>query len=342
MNRLAQLSRRQRGLTMVELLVAMAIGMIVSVAAVTMLLLGRSGYSTVDNTSLLIDRERFALDVLGKVIAQAGYEDFGRDPPVIRSYAIKENPSLDPEPDMFGWNNAIYSTPAGSTLTLSTAIADSDRPGKCTGVPAGDTSCFNGSDVLAVRFQGSSLPGGTTADNSIINCLGNGEASSDDLNKRAVNVFYVQRDTNTREPSLHCAYYNHATSAWVAQPLIEGVEALQVLYGTDSVTPLTAPGAPPDNYRVDRWLRADQLKVAGNAAGTRENWRRVRAVRVGLVLRGPIGSAPEVGTQTLAPLGTPTFTIAADVGSSLSTAADTRLRRVVTFTVHLRNDLSTR
>jgi type IV pilus assembly protein PilW len=331
--------RTQRGMTMVELLVAMVIGMIVSIAAVTMLLLGRSGYTTVDATSLLIDRERFALDLMGKVIGQAGYEDFGRDPPVLRSFVIKQNPSADPEPDIFGWNNAIYSTPASATLTTSTDIADSDRPTKCGSVT--DTSCLNGSDVLAIRFQGSSIPGSASADNTVVNCLGTGEASSDSLERRVVNVFYVQRDATTQEPSLYCAYYNHATSAWVAQPLIEGVEAMQVMYGTDNVTPLTAPGALGD-FLVDRWLRADQLKVASNATATRENFRRVRSVRVGLVLRGPRGSAPEVSTMTIAPLGSPSYVVTADAGTSLTASPDTRLRRVVNFTVHLRNDLSTR
>lgn len=331
--------RSQRGMTMVELLVAMVVGMIVSIAAVTMLMLGRSGYTTVDSTSLLIDRERFALDLMGKVIGQAGYEDFGREPPVLRAFVVQQDPSMDPEPDIFGWNNAVYSTPTSATLTTSTAIADSDRPTKCGSVT--DTSCRSGSDVLAIRFQGSSLPGSVSADNTVVNCLGVGEASADSLERRVVNIFYVQRDATTQEPSLYCAYYNHTSSTWVAQPLLEGVEALQVMYGTDNVTPLTAPAALGD-FLVDRWLRADQLKVAGNTAATRENFRRVRAVRVGLVLRGPRGSAPEVSTMTFTPLGSPTYVVGADVGTALVTAPDTRLRRVANFTVHLRNDLSVR
>lgn len=339
--RVAEPSRRtQRGMTMVELLVAMVVGMIVSIAAVTMLMLGRSGYTTVDSTSMLIDRERFALDLMGKVIGQAGYEDFGRDPPVIRAFVIQQNPSMDPEPDIFGWNNAVYSTPTSATLTTSTAIADNDRPTKCGSVT--DTSCLSGSDVLAIRFQGSSLPGSASADNTVVNCLGIGEASGASLDLRVVNVFYVQRDATTQEPSLYCAYYNHVTSAWVAQPLLEGVEALQIMYGTDNVTPLTAPPTALGDFLVDRWLRADQLKVAGNTAATRENFRRVRAVRVGLVLRGPRGSAPEVGTMTVTPLGSPTYVASGDAGSALATAADTRLRRIANFTVHLRNDLSLR
>lgn len=126
-------------------------------------------------------------------------------------------------------------------------------------------------------------------------------------------------------------------------PLIEGVETFQVLYGTDGVTAATVPStaAGSQDSVADRWLRADQLTVAGNAAATRENWRRVRAVKVGMVLRGLAGSAQQSTTATFAPLG-PFYVSSADTGTSLSVAADGRLRLASTFTVHLRNDLTLR
>ena len=179
----------------------------------------------------------------------------------------------------------------------------------------------------------------------MINCAGQGEKglTTNDLNERAVSMFHVTRGTNG-EPSLSCSYYNHATGAWVApSPIIEGVESLQILYGTDGVTAATVPStaASAQDSIADRWLRADQLTVTGNDAATRENWRRVRAVRVGLVLRGVTGSAQQAMTATFAPLGA-LYSSTADTGSSLSVAADSRLRLQSTFTVHLRNDLTLR
>ena len=93
---------------------------------------------------------------------------------------------------------------------------------------------------------------------------------------------------------------------------------------------------------AERWLRADQLTVPGNEAGTRASWRRVRALRIGLVLRGPVGSAQQSSTATFTPLGAPFTDAANDTGSSLTVPADRRLRQAVTFTVHLRNDLAIR
>lgn len=324
---------------MVELLVAMVVGMMVIIAALSMLVLGRSGYDAVDSSSQLVDRERFAVDLISKVIAQAGFEDLSANPPITRALVLAAGG--DPEPDVFAWNNAFYTRLDNLFITESTKIVDENRPTKCGTVT--DTSCRNGSDILVVRFQGVGPSVGAGPDGTMVNCMGVSEPGIEtgDLNERALSIFYIRRDANTEEPNLYCAYYKHATGLWEGeQPLLEGVESMQLLFGTDNVTPGTAPAGVAEDVTYDRWLRADQLKVPGNLAATRANWRRVRAVRVGLVLRGPPGSAQEFATASLAPLGSPTYVLAADTGSQLDVAADGRLRRVVNFTVHLRNIIS--
>ncbi|MFZ3082854.1 PilW family protein [Rhodoferax ferrireducens] len=340
--RLPHTGRKQRGLTLVELLVALGLGLLVVVIAATALLLGQQGYRSVDTTTQLRDRERFAADLLARVIIQTGYQDLGAGSVSLRSTAkLLGN---DPEPDIFGWNNAVYKNPDDLVLSTSTKIANGNRPTSslCT---ANDTSCKNGSDVLVVRYQGVNSPtDATKPDNTMINCMGFGEAglTNGNLNDRAASVFHVTRGTNG-EPSLSCSFYKFATGVWAAsQPMIEGVESFQVLFGTDGVTPLTAASAAVTQDTVaERWLRADQLTVAGNTAATRENWRRVRAVRVGLVLRGPVGSAEQAYADPFTPLG-PMYASPDDTGSNLSVTADRRLRLQSTFTVHLRNDLTLR
>ena len=331
---------KQSGLTLLELLVALGLGLIVVAIAAAALTVSQQGYRAVDATTALRDRERFATDLISRVIVQAGYQDFGAANAVLRSSAT--GLGNDPEPDIYGWNNAVYKTPDDLLLSTSTKIVTNNRPSDCGSIT--DTSCRNGSDVLLVRFQGvSASSGGSVADNTMINCAGQGEAGvvTGDLNERAISMFHVTRGTNG-EPSLSCSYY--AGGVWVAPlPMIEGVETFQVLFGTDGVTPATVPStaAGAQDSVADRWLRADQLTVAGNAVATRENWRRVRAVRVGMVLRAPVGSAQQAIAATFAPLGN-LFANSADVGSSLSVAADGRLRLTSTFTVHIRNDLTLR
>jgi type IV pilus assembly protein PilW len=329
----------QQGLTLIELLVALGLGLLVVIIAATALLTGQQGYRAVDATTQLRDKERFATDLVSRVIIQAGFQDLGAQQVVLRSSAAIQG--TDPEPDIYGWNNAAYVSPNDLVLSSNTAITSGSRPGACT---VNDTSCKNGSDILVVRFQGvTSATNPGNPDNTIINCAGQGEAGSilGDLNERAASIFYVSRGTNS-EPSLSCAYYNFTTGNWVAAPILEGIESLQLLFGTDQVSPNAVPSTTATQDTVaDRWLRADELKVTGNDSATRENWRRVRAVRVGLVLRGPVGSSQQSITSTLTPLG-PMYVSANDTGSSFSAAADGRLRLQSTFTVHLRNDLTMR
>lgn len=337
----SNLPRHQQGLTLVELLVALGLGLLVVTIAATALLLGQQGYRSVDSSTELRDRERFVSDLLTRVIVQAGYQDLGANAITMRSTAkLLGN---DPEPDVFGWNNAIYATPDDRLLTTSTKIANGNRPSSC-GV-ANDTSCKNGSDILVVRYQGVSSPtNAAQSDSTMINCAGQGEAGllTGDLNDRAVSIFHVNRGLNG-EPALSCSYFNSTTGLWVAPtPIIEGVESFQLLFGTDSVIPaMAASAALVQDTVTDRWLRADQLAVAGNDAATRENWRRVRSVRVGLVIRGAVGSAQNYAAATLNPLGS-LFSSNSDIGTNLAVAADGRLRLQSTFTVHLRNDLSLR
>jgi type IV pilus assembly protein PilW len=337
-NRLRRGPQRQLGLSLVELLVALGLGLVVVVIAATALLLGQQGYRAVDTTTQLRDRERFTADLLARVIIQAGYQDLGVATVTLRSTAVQAGQD-DPEPDIYGWNNAVYATPPNLILSEIGNITNGNRPTKCGTV--NDTSCKNGSDILVVRYQGVTSPTNPAkSDNTMINCRGEGESglSTGNLNDRAASIFHVTRDTSG-EPSLSCSYYNFGSGTWVAStPLIEGVESFQVLYGTDGVAPGLAPTAAQDSV-AERWLRADQLTVAGNAASTRENWRRVRAIRVGLVLRGPVGSAQQSTTAAFSPLGS-LFASSSDTGSSLAVAADRRLRQQSTFTVHLRNDLS--
>ena len=328
----------QRGLTLVELLVSLGLGMLVVVIAVAALTMGQQGYRAVDASTDLRDRERFAKDLISRVLIQAGYQDFGVSSGVtVRSSAALQG--VNPEPDLFGWNNAVYATPSNLILSESDKIVSENRPGSCT---VNDTSCKNGSDVLVVRFQGvSSTTNAANTDNTMINCMGRGETGikTGDLDTRATSIFSVTRGLNG-EPALSCSYYSG--TAWATNPMIEGVESFQVLFGTDQVAASTAPSTIAVQDTVaDRWLRADQLTVTGNDAGTRENWRRVRAVRVGLVLRGAPGSAQQSIGTTMTPLGS-LYASSNDIGSSLTVAADGRLRLQSTFTVHMRNDLTLR
>ena len=332
----------QKGLSLVEMLVALVISLLITLAAVSALIVTRQGFTTIDVSSQLRDNSRFATDLIQRIGGQAGYKnDFFASAKASRlnSNTIPVVKGIDNiEPYVYGYNNALLSVSGSSIAISSTARTTSD-----------------GSDVLVLRYQASTAATTSGAtDGSMINCAGfTGSATApSDLGDRMVSIFHLMKDSTTGEPSLYCSYLKTDGTGYLTQPIVQGVENFQVLYGTDNVTPATAPPATAasdaSDSTPDRYLRADQLTVTGDATATNNNWRRVRSVRIGMVLRGAPNSQQGSGPTTFYPFGSAKASISGTAGSALSSSsdvgtiftptADGRMRMVSTFTVHLRNN----
>ena len=65
---------RQYGLSMVELLVAMALGLLLTVGALQMMLASQQLYDTTDSQSRIQENGRFALDFLSRELSKAYYQ----------------------------------------------------------------------------------------------------------------------------------------------------------------------------------------------------------------------------------------------------------------------------
>ena len=317
---------KQAGLTLLELLVAMTLGLLIVLAAAAALLVSRQGFFAVDAASQLRDNARYAQSIVQRVGVQAGFKNINMlvPPP-------PEDPANPFEPSVFGINNAKRSTStawdAGSTWGTSDA-------GK-------------NSDILVLRAHVSTTTGevGSPSDGSMIDCLGEAPPVTSELDGGFFNILHVQA-SSAGEPALMCTRAA-AGGGFEAQPLVQGVESFQVLYGVDNVVPNTAPTGATDSV-PDRYLRADQLTVTGNDAATYANWRRVRSLRIGMVLWSQPGFAVDTVFQTFYSLGTSRSSASGAIGSAFAHATndpgtvftppvDRRLRQVVTFTVHLRN-----
>lgn len=308
-------ARGQAGVTLVELLIACALGLVIALAATTALVTSQQGFTTVDAASQLRDNARFAADLVTRVALQTGYKD---TPYAATPRAAVAGAPANPPTPVFGADNArpAQSDPAGTFL------------------PNGEA----GSDVLVLRFQvPETSPGTGVADGSLIDCSGQSAPNTalprerDDL---LTNVFYVALYKD--EPTLMCVVVSPTGTVGSPQPLVAGVESFQVLFGTDGVVAGTPPTLATDSV-ADRLLRADQLEVPADPAGTLANWRRVRSLRIGMVLRGPKAPLEDRTVSTLYPLGR-AMAGAGDAGAAFAPPADSRFRQVLTFTVHLRND----
>jgi len=318
-----QTQQTQRGLTLVELLVALALGSIIVMAAVAALTMSRQGFNTVDASAQLRDNGRFATSIIRRLVTQAGYLDYKYASTTAGSvFKMGDSSATEIEPNIKGFNDALYQQ--------ALAIGTSNTPG---------TGGVNDSDMLVLRFQSGTYTkadGTETADLSMIDCGGN-RITEPPLtsSERILSVFHIAEGSDN-EPSLMCTRVNQTTGVWSTQPLVQGIESLQILYGVDGVNPggaLSAADSLPERY-----LRADQL-VASTDADTNKNWERVRSLRIGMVIRGPVGSAQGTDSPELFPLGAKDMMDStADAGSKFPAKTDRRLRQTVTFTVHLRNN----
>lgn len=340
-NKTRALRHFQRGVTITELMIAMVISLVVMGAASSIYLISNQSFTTVDTSSQLQDSARFATYIVRRMVQQAGYEDFS-------DYAAdggraKSNTAWAGQPtcvqaDLCGFNNLI--------VPVANVVAGT----------AGTSGTLAGpfySDTLVVQFQGQSLVDpatkqpSSTPDGSIIDCSGTPVAgNTTSPPTRAMSALYVEINTVTGDPELYCSSRIFATGAARPRtPLVKGVEVFKVMYevGNDvEGAPVTnGPDGAPDRFR---WVRADQVaaltltKPANSTASADVTaWQGVVAVRFGMVLRGDLGTATTPPAAiTYYPLGQDLAT-AADPATTYVAPIDTRLRRVVTFTVHLRN-----
>lgn len=319
-----EMSRRyrgtcQNGLTIVELMIALTLGLFVVLMATGLLVTAKTSYIMQAEATRLDDTGRFVNGQISRALRQSGYRN--QDP--------DEGPVL---PD-----SAIGTNVMGLDASGLQSDAEGMKP-----VPS---SAVNGSDVLAARFFG---VGGGVGDGSIVNCagfsVGVSALSADASDQRGWSIFYVAKDA-TGEPELRCKY--QGKSGWTSDAIARGVESFQVLYGID----LDGDGLPDRfvNARaVDAMARMGALvkpgatsSVAGLAASSA--WTNVVEVRIAMLIRGAQGSAHSPAPSRFELFGASYGSDGADndpgtviVESNLPASAKNRLRKVFRFAVQLR------
>lgn len=299
-------------MTLVELMIALTLSLVILLAATSMFLSTSSSYRSQDDVGTLQQGGRFALELLARLIRQTEYENWDKaNGHIVNSLAYFERSGSRLSPAIMGANDVR---------------PDAKYPADFAKVKAGG---IHGSDLIRLQYFGASRPDDITRDDgSILDCGGNGVPGPTNIDvaedERAASVFYVGKDAQG-EPNLYCAY--RGRTGWATEPLVKGVESLQVLYGLDT-------GAQ-DSY-PNIYLRADQITDD-------DMWRRVVAVKISLLMRSnhPI-KLPDPGEQFN--LFGEQYSGANDLGTiikvaSLSAKARGRLRKVYSTTVFLRNQV---
>lgn len=299
-------SRRDGGLTLAEMLVALAVGLAVVLGAGRLLGLASAAYAAQMEAAAIDDGGRYALDLIGRAVRQTAWVDPAH---------AEDEPGLVP---------ARLAGLDARSLAKTTPGIDGPLP-----------DAANGSDVLALRFPGAGAP--PDGDGSVLNCGGFAHAEGEE----GWSIFYVARN-GEGEAELRCKY--RGTSSWGADALVAGVDGFQVLYGVDTDTPrdfvanryLNAEGIAALDAALG--LGAD-----AEALNRQSHWKRVVSVRIGLLLHGARPTRPATDALDYDLLGA-SYAAAggpdADAGSSLHesgmpVALRMRERRLFTATVAL-------
>jgi type IV pilus assembly protein PilW len=245
-----RLHRRQAGLTLVEMMVALAVGLAVVLAAARLLGLANGAYAAQMESAALDDGGRYALELVGRAVRQAAWPD--------------------PQLDLSGPVDVLPARLAG--------LDARSLGGTAAGIGAPLAAVANGSDVLAVRFPGAGAkPDG---DGSVLDCAGFAVAEGEE----GWSIFYVAKNAGG-DTELRCKY--RGAGNWSADAVVGGVDSFQVLYGLDTDTP--RDGAANRYVNADAIRALDLAFGPGlppHELNRRTWWKRVVSVRISLLLHG--------------------------------------------------------
>lgn len=362
---------RESGLSLIELMIAMVVGLILIAGVLSIFLSSRKSYGVNGAVADIQQNARFSLEYIRSATRMAGYMgcgvsgganfhnqlkpaggpwpmaynfgqaingfEFSGTAPTDSYTLASENPS----PTTSGWTPTLDSTlPAmipGSDVLVVSLSQPTTTPLYVTGTPTGAQFWVSGGGLSAgqllsisncvttVLVQATNVNGAGGA--HVVSNTGTGNPGNyvHGLPSSMVNAtvttstviaFYIGQGADG-SPALYEVTTDQTGSGGVGgtgfgppTELVPGVEDMQVLYGVDTNGTLT-----PSEY-----VTADQVT-------TDNNWPNVVSVRVALLLRSPMGAV------TLPPSAT-SYNL---LGTVITAPRDTRLRRVFTSTIMLRN-----
>lgn len=306
-------SLRQRGFSLMEMMVALTVGLILIAGTGQILMSGKQSFNAQEGMSNLQDAARFGFFFLQRDIRMAGY-------PRIEANTL---PAF----------NAGGTTDGGGNATDQIEVQFQSRS-DCLGreVIAGcsidcPVGCPN-ADTVTTPISAAACTNGVDPINPAICCPAAATCSAacaplgNPKNTYVRNRYYVEAQNRVDRAGvpvvsgrLLCRSFRVNgigtqlnEIAGGPQPLVEGIETLQLLYGADTDTPI-------DGF-ANRYIRADQVA----------DWTRVVSVRVGMLASTLEGIDTQSSAQDYVVLDAP-----------LLQRTDALRRRVFVSTLEVRN-----
>lgn len=287
--------RHSQGLTLIELMVALALGLVLLVALIALITSTIANRNELDKSSLQIENGRYALQVLGEDIEMAGFVGMVNPQVLSRTAAPAVLcPDAETTPAQLGYNAAARQLPlaiqaqttapscvsnakAGTGMLLitrvsSTAQASSAVTGSTDEMFMQASACpkdlqrfavaYGGSDAFTLRQKGSDD-----------NCT---SAALAPVRKVVQRIYFI---SNTEPPTLNVAEY--VKSATRVVTLVDGIEGLQFDFGVD-----TDSDGAPDSYTATPtdWngVMAVRINVLARSINATGGWKDTRTYDMGL------------------------------------------------------------
>ena len=330
MNLLSPATRRSAGMTLVELMVAMVVGLILIGGVLQLFVANKATYNLQEELARLQENARFATEMISRDLRQAGYwgcaNTFAPANMVNGgggSFSVGINGTNGTGlngSDSVGMSGAygsgiVVSTPYMNTNASSLHVSVGNKLNPADIVLVSDCSA---GDVFQISNNNPDTSG--TLDHATGSSVSPGNGNSGNLSKTYAGnaqiykvqyvAYSIANDATTGTPNLYRQDGLNTVTGVLngAVPLIDGVEMMQVQYGIETDT---NPDKTPNMY-VN--------------AGSVTNWTKVVTMRIALLMRtiNPIANSATAQSYTL-------------LDAAAYTPTDRYLRRVFTTTITLRN-----
>ncbi|MFO1435949.1 MAG: PilW family protein [Gammaproteobacteria bacterium] len=365
MKTLSHALRDQKGLSLVELMVAIAIGLFLLAGAISIFTNSKRVYVEQEDMSRIQENLRYAMDTISHDLRSAGYFGCGYaidSSKLNNTLGAASGTLLDTKAGglegMEGSAGTKQWLPSGNTSEVigsTTGSADAITIRHAAGPTWEVTDDFAANEAVDVKNVTSAYTADTTYLSLNANVVYGGTGSKIESNDLVTvgacgNVDLFKAGTTTTTSVAHTATfstgydkYARVNKATFVRYYIgtDGTTGEPALYrqrwdraSNSTVTELLVPGI--ENMQItygvdeDGDFAVDKFVPANTTDftdGTADNWTKVIAVRIGLLARSATANAPETDSQT--------YTLN---GTSISAANDHRKRRAIEATVFIRNN----
>jgi len=281
--------RRQAGLSLIELMVSMTLGLLILTGVLTVFFNTSAARNEVERTNRQIENGRYAVEVIASDLRLAGfYGEFDVAAAAVPA-ALPVDPCSLAASDWSAWlalhlHGYDGTGFASAVCSLANLKANTDvllvrRARTCLAGVAGCEAAVAGQPYIQASLcadEASShklgLEGATAFDLKKKDCT-----ATADKRQYYVRIYFISTDNGAgvNVPTLKRLELTGA--GWAATPLVEGIEELNIEYGLD----MDGDGAP-DVYAADP---SDYPKGACAGACPVNNWMNVVTARFHLLAR---------------------------------------------------------